>query len=121
MSFPYLDETKELNETTRQPVDGSFIALTDGITHYELGGPENGKLVVLVHGFSVPYFIFDTTFNFLVKLMFPYVKGIYAYNGAQLKTSLYVSPGTGTWGPPMRLGSRCEITLINLRSRAQGI
>ncbi|AEG19074.1 metallophosphoesterase [Methanobacterium paludis] len=59
-------------------------------------------------------------FNFLVKLMFPYVKGIYEYNGAQLKTYLYVSPGTGTWGPPMRLGSKCEITLINLRSGVQG-
>jgi predicted MPP superfamily phosphohydrolase len=28
--------------------------------------------------------------------------------------TLYVSPGTGTWGPPMRLGSRNEITLITL-------
>ena len=59
-------------------------------------------------------------FNFLVKLMFPYMNGIYEYNGAQLKTFLYVSAGTGTWGPPMRLGSRCEITLINLRSEVRG-
>lgn len=51
-------------------------------------------------------------FNLLVKLMFPYINGLYEYRG----TRLYVSPGTGTWGPPMRLGSRCEITLIELKS-----
>lgn len=67
MTFPYLDETHELNESTRREADGSFIALTDGVTHYELGGPENGSPVVLVHGFSGPYFIFDTTFDFLTK------------------------------------------------------
>lgn len=51
-------------------------------------------------------------FNFLVKLMFPYISGLYEYKG----TKLYVSPGTGTWGPPMRLGSNCEITLIKLKA-----
>ena len=66
MPFPYVGETKELNESTRKEADGSFITLTDGVTHYELGGPENGKPVVLVHGFSVPYFIYDLTFEFLV-------------------------------------------------------
>jgi uncharacterized protein len=49
-------------------------------------------------------------FNLLVKLMFPYMNGLYEYQG----TRLYVSAGTGTWGPPMRLGSRCEVTLIQL-------
>ena len=67
MTFPYLNETKDLDETARRQADGSFISLTDGITHYELDGPENGRLVVLVHGFSTPYFIFDTTFEFLVN------------------------------------------------------
>lgn len=49
-------------------------------------------------------------FNFFVKLVFPYLKGLYEKEGSYL----YVSQGTGTLGPPMRLGSRCEITLINL-------
>jgi pimeloyl-ACP methyl ester carboxylesterase len=70
MPFPYFDETQELNETTRKEADGSFITLTDGVTHYELGGPENGQPVVLVHGFSTPYFIFDLTFEFLVNAGF---------------------------------------------------
>ncbi|MBX4212191.1 metallophosphoesterase, partial [Candidatus Pacearchaeota archaeon] len=49
-------------------------------------------------------------FNLFVKLIFPYVMGLYKGKEA----SIYVSPGTGTWGPPMRLGSRSEITLIHL-------
>jgi len=67
MPFPYLGETKELNESTRKEADGLFIALADGVTHYELGGVENAQPVVLVHGFSTPYFIFDATFEFLVN------------------------------------------------------
>lgn len=67
MIFPDLSEIKELNDSTRKTAGGSFIALPDGFTHYELGGPANGKTVVFVHGFSVPYFIFDITFEFLVK------------------------------------------------------
>ena len=70
MTFPYLNETKDLDETARQQADGSFIRLTDGVTHYELCGSENGQPVILVHGFSTPYFIFDTTFEFLVKAGF---------------------------------------------------
>ncbi len=70
MSFPYLGETKELNETTRKEANGSFITLPCGVTHYELQGPENNSTVTLVHGFSVPYFIFDSTFEFLVKAGF---------------------------------------------------
>jgi pimeloyl-ACP methyl ester carboxylesterase len=67
MSFPYAGETKELNECTRKEAGGSYIALHDGVTHYELAGAENKRTVVLVHGFSVPYFIFDSTFDFLVN------------------------------------------------------
>ena len=71
MSFPYLGENKVLDEMTRKEAgSGAFISLSAGVTHYELDGPENGDLVVLVHGFSVPYFIFDPTFEFLTKAGF---------------------------------------------------
>lgn len=70
MPFPYLDETLQLNEETRKGLPGSFIALSSGVTHYEEGGDPNGLPVVLVHGFSVPYFIFDPTFEFLSKQSF---------------------------------------------------
>ena len=67
MSFPYRDETEELNDSTRNAFDGSFISLPNGITHYELANPQAENTVVLVHGFSVPSFIFDPTFRFLTE------------------------------------------------------
>jgi predicted MPP superfamily phosphohydrolase len=51
-------------------------------------------------------------FRYLVKLAVPFVAGRYARDGAEL----YVSRGTGFWGPPMRLFAPAEITEITLRS-----
>jgi len=67
MAFSYRDETRELNELTRKELSGSFIHLSDGFTHYELSNPEAHHTVVLAHGFSVPYFIYDPTFEFLTR------------------------------------------------------
>src|SRR5512142_1651487 len=70
MPFSYRDETRELNELTRQEASGSFIQLSDGFTHYELSNAEAGQTVVLAHGFSVPYFVYDPTFEFLTQTGF---------------------------------------------------
>lgn len=70
MAFSYRDETQELNEFTRKETRGSFLQLSDGFTHYELRNPEAEATVVFVHGFSVPYFIFDPTFAFLTQAGF---------------------------------------------------
>ena len=61
------DEIKELDDMARKSAGGSFVQLPNGITHYELGGNESGEVVVLIHGFSVPYFIYDPTFKFLTQ------------------------------------------------------
>lgn len=37
----------------------SFIDLPDGTVHYRLEGPANGPVVLFVHGFSLPAFVFD--------------------------------------------------------------
>ncbi len=50
-------------------------------------------------------------FNFLVKLQQPYVKGLHQHNEF---TKVYVNKGTGFWGPPMRLGTTSEITILNI-------
>ena len=65
-------ETRELNEATRtrSALDGAFIQLTNGVTHYEVGNEQDEETVVLVHGFSVPYYIYDPTFEFLTKAGF---------------------------------------------------
>ncbi len=41
-----------------------------------------------------------------------YNKGLYQLWGNQ---RLYVNQGTGVWGPPMRLGTRCEISVLRFR------
>ena len=51
-------------------------------------------------------------FNFLVGFFQPYVSGLHDHNG----TSIYVSNGTGYWGPPIRFGAPSEITEITLVS-----
>jgi predicted MPP superfamily phosphohydrolase len=52
-------------------------------------------------------------FSYLVYLQQPYVKGLHEENG----TRLYLSSGTGFWGPPMRLGTTAEMALITLRAQ----
>ncbi len=46
--------------------------------------------------------------NLMVRIQQPYVAGLYRHKN----TWLYVSRGTGFWGPPLRLGAPSEITLI---------
>lgn len=70
MSFPYFNETLALNPETRAALPGEFVRLSDGFTHYELAGPADAPAVVLVHGFSVPYFIWEPTFEFLTQADF---------------------------------------------------
>jgi pimeloyl-ACP methyl ester carboxylesterase len=60
-------EKKELTDNDRKGTPGQYIKLRQGITHYQLAGPDAGKVVILVHGFSVPYYIWDGTFEYLVK------------------------------------------------------
>lgn len=42
-------------------VPGALIPGSHGLTHYELSGPDTGATAVLVHGFSVPMYIWDST------------------------------------------------------------
>lgn len=48
--------------------------------------------------------------NHLATLNQPYIKGLHKHEN----TWVYVSRGTGYWGPPLRLGIPPEITLIKL-------
>ena len=50
--------------------------------------------------------------NFLVRLQQPFVAGLHKL----LRAQIYVSRGTGYWGPPMRVGAPAEITEIELVS-----
>src|SRR5205085_8366753 len=48
--------------------------------------------------------------SWLVHLAQPFVAGLHKRGDSQL----YVSRGTGFWGPPLRVGAPAEITLIEL-------
>ena len=54
-------ERGELDAAARAGVPGRFVTLSRGVTHVDVRGPDSGRTVVLVHGFSVPYYIWDST------------------------------------------------------------
>lgn len=64
-SFQFRGETKELDEKTRETAPGNFVKLSFGYTHYEFAGLEDGPPVILIHGFSIPYYIWNPTFEAL--------------------------------------------------------
>jgi predicted MPP superfamily phosphohydrolase len=51
-------------------------------------------------------------FAWLVRLQTPHVAGVYERG----RSRLYVSRGTGFWGPPMRVLAKAELTLHVMRS-----
>lgn len=54
-------ERGPLDAAARATQPGQYVRLEDGITHYDVTGPDTGRTVVLVHGFSVPMYIWDST------------------------------------------------------------
>ena len=75
--------------------DGVEDAARAGVDLMLCGHTHNGQIV---------------PFDWIVKRHFPYTAGHFDIDGMML----YVSPGTGTWGPTMRLGSSNEITVFEL-------
>ncbi len=53
-------------------------------------------------------------FNYLVSLFYPYVAGLYPHRAGTAAGQIFVSRGTGFWGPPIRLGAPPEIAKIVL-------
>jgi uncharacterized protein len=51
-------------------------------------------------------------FDYVIRLDQPAVEGLSRHGNTQL----YVSPGVGYWGPPMRVGARPEVTVVELRA-----
>ena len=76
-------------------------------TEIDVANKRNIDLMVSGHTHNGQIF----PFNYLVKTRYKYIKGLYEYSG----TKLFVSTGTGTWGPKMRLGSDNELVIITLK------
>ena len=52
-------ETRTLDAAMRDALAGTYVTLPDGVTHYELSGPEGGETVVLIHGGTIPFYTWD--------------------------------------------------------------
>lgn len=53
---------QDMSHVARTATGSGIVRLPEGSTHYELAGPAKGVPVVLIHGFSVPAFIWDPVF-----------------------------------------------------------
>jgi len=74
-------EQRAMNDEARTGVPGHFIRLADGITHYELAGPDSGRVVVLAAAFSVPAYLSDTLFQRLGRAGFRAIRFDYYGRG----------------------------------------
>ena len=59
-------EWHALDDASRAGTTGAYVQLGEGRVHYEMAGPATAPPVLLVHGFSVPSYIYDPTFAALV-------------------------------------------------------
>lgn len=48
---------KPMDDKARNDADGSFVQLSQGVTHYQWIGPVRGPVAVCVHGLTTPSFI----------------------------------------------------------------
>lgn len=67
-------ETLRLDRAARAGLPGTLAQLSDGKTYYEAAGPTTGRPVVLLHGFSMPSFIWDPTFAALAAAGFRVIR-----------------------------------------------
>lgn len=73
--------------------------------------PPYDKVSLVVSGHTHGGQIFP--FSLAMLLQQPYISGLHTLENLS-KTQVYVSQGAGFWGPPMRIGSEREITLLEL-------
>ena len=108
VDFPEREGAKDNPVVRTLPIDRSKPSLLLFHAPFGLEDAAGAGINVQLSGHTHNGQIFP--FSLLAKIFYPRVCGLYRIDSM----SLYVSPGTGTWGPPMRLGSRSEITLISL-------
>ncbi|RRR96768.1 alpha/beta fold hydrolase [Glycomyces terrestris] len=57
--FATAEEDRRLDPESRRHLRGDFVRLSDGVTHYELAGPEGGPVAMLAGGLTVPLAYWD--------------------------------------------------------------
>lgn len=56
-----------MDEAYRKKTGSTFLETPDGFVHYQLGGNPSGEVIVFIHGFSTPLFIFEPLAKLLEK------------------------------------------------------
>src|SRR5688572_30380461 len=72
-------ERVRLDEEARREAPGRHVRLADGVIHFEVAGPDTGRVVVLAAGFSVPGYVWDSLYQGLADSGFRVVR--YDYYG----------------------------------------
>lgn len=67
-------EQKQLNDQVRGELGLNYLQLSDGSVHYDISGPEDGKVVVLVHGNAAPLFSWDNNIEALTAAGFRVIR-----------------------------------------------
>lgn len=99
---------RELPKTVELPVTTkAYTVLLKHQPVIDSAMPFDLQLSGHVHGGQIFPFVY------LTRLVYPVHTGLTRLTGERL---LYVSRGTGTWGPPMRLFAPPEITLFTITS-----
>jgi hypothetical protein len=95
-----------------EPTAGELVVL---LKHQPAVNPEAiGRFDLQLSGHTHGGQVFP--FEWLTLLLYDYSSGRHDLPGG---STFYVSRGTGTWGPPLRLGAPPEVTLVELRRRTR--
>ena len=98
----------EDEKVLKQFKDGNFNIYLKHRPELEAGDSSHFDLMLSGHTHGGQIF----PFVILVKIFNRYLAGMYELESG---AKLYVSRGTGSWGPPVRFGATPEITLIELK------
>ena len=60
----HLEEPYELNDITRQNVNGNFIRLSRGMVRYESSGDSTSELIVFLGGAGLGYEVWENNFKY---------------------------------------------------------
>jgi len=66
-NYEFLKKDKQFREATAARWKGDFIKLDDGYTFYEQANANADQHIVFVHGFSVPSYIWEPTYQEAIK------------------------------------------------------
>jgi hypothetical protein len=107
-----IDDRDDALQVERELVKMQVDRQAFGILMYHrphgLEAAEGAGIDLMISGHTHNGQIFP--FNLVVNRVFDHVVGMYQLG----RSRLYVSQGTGTWGPVMRIGTRSEITLFEI-------